>query len=118
MDSINPRRRRNPEFWHQVNRLLTAAIFLVALIFVALAFRPEWNRRNELARQLSQEEAKLASELLLQKQRTREVQLLQTDPEYVEMIARDKLGVMREGETIFRLDPPKSGAVAPDAAPR
>ncbi|MDX2080909.1 MAG: septum formation initiator family protein [Terrimicrobiaceae bacterium] len=118
MDSIHPRRRRNPEVWHQVNRLLTAAIFLVALIFVALAFRPEWNRRNELARQLEEEQAKLAAEQLLQKQRTREVHLLQTDPEYVEMIARDKLGVMREGEVIFRLDPPKPGPTAAESMPR
>ena len=32
-----------------------------------------------------------------------EVKLLQTDPQYLEIIARDKLDLMKDGETIFRL---------------
>ncbi len=37
----------------------------------------------------------------------REENLLRRDPEYVGMIARDHLDLMKEGETIYRLDPPK-----------
>jgi cell division protein FtsB len=36
---------------------------------------------------------------------TREVNLLTTDREYLETIARDKLDLMKEGEVIFRLEP-------------
>ena len=36
---------------------------------------------------------------------TREVNLLKTDPGYLETLARDRLDLMREGETIFRLEP-------------
>ena len=36
---------------------------------------------------------------------TREVNLLTTDPAYLETIARDKLDLMKEGEVIFRLEP-------------
>lgn len=108
-------RRRNQEMWHHLNRLVTAAIFLVVVGVVVLAFYPEWTRREALARQLGEEREKLVAEQLLQEQRSREVVLLQTDPEYVEIIARDKIGVMKEGETIFRLDvgkPPVSGPAA------
>ena len=35
---------------------------------------------------------------------TREVTLLKTDPTYLETIARDRLDLMKEGETIFRLE--------------
>jgi cell division protein FtsB len=46
--------------------------------------------------------------------RTREVNLLKTDVSYLETIARDRLDVMKEGETIFRLETarakPKPGA--------
>jgi cell division protein FtsB len=35
------------------------------------------------------------------------VYLLESDKEYIETIARDKLDMMKEGETIFRLDPSK-----------
>lgn len=101
---MNLKHGKNPEVWHQLNRLLMGIIFFVAAIGGVLTFYPEWNRRNELAAQLEEEQAKLAAEQLLQKQRSRDVTLLQTDPEYVEIIARDKIDVMREGETIFRLD--------------
>jgi cell division protein FtsB len=40
---------------------------------------------------------------LLAKQ-TREVNLLKTDVSYLETIARDRLDLMKEGETIFRLE--------------
>lgn len=93
------------------------AIAIVVIVFVALAFRPEWNRRAELQAQLEEEQARLAAEQLLEKQRLREVHLLQNDPGYVEIIARDKLGVMREGETIFRLDSNKPAEPAAAAQP-
>ncbi|MEY2504477.1 MAG: Septum formation initiator, partial [Verrucomicrobiota bacterium] len=43
--------------------------------------------------------------ILLARQ-TREVNLLKTDPTYLETIARDRLDLMKEGETIFRLEQP------------
>jgi cell division protein FtsB len=36
---------------------------------------------------------------------TREVNWLKTDPTYLETIARDRLDLMKEGETVFRLEP-------------
>jgi cell division protein FtsB len=41
------------------------------------------------------------------KRLTRVVDALQRDPEYVGIIARDRLGLMRDGETILRLDDSK-----------
>lgn len=105
------KRRRDPTLWHRINRLLTGLIFVAVVLFAGLTFYPEWVHRNQLAQQLKEEEDKLRAEQLLQKKREREVTLLQTDPSYVEVIARDKLGVMKEGETIFRLDGSRTPAV-------
>jgi cell division protein FtsB len=33
------------------------------------------------------------------------VNLLKTDPAYLEIMARDRLDLMKEGETVFRLEP-------------
>jgi len=41
--------------------------------------------------------------VLLSRQ-TREVNLLKTDPAYLETIARDRLDLMKDGETIFRIE--------------
>jgi len=105
------KRRRDPTLWHRINRLLTGLIFVAVILFAGLTFYPEWAHRNQLAQQLKEEQDKLRAEQLLQKKREREVTLLQTDPSYVEVIARDKLGVMKEGETIFRLDGSRTPAV-------
>jgi cell division protein FtsB len=48
--------------------------------------------------------------MLLAKQ-TREVNLLKTDPVYLETIARDRLDLMKDGETVFRIE---SAAAQPD----
>jgi cell division protein FtsB len=49
-------------------------------------------------------------QMLLAKQ-TREVNLLKTDPVYLETIARDRLDLMKDGETVFRIE---SAAAQPD----
>ena len=33
--------------------------------------------------------------------------LLKTDPGYLETIARDRLDLMKEGETVFRIEQPR-----------
>ena len=91
-------------------------ILLVVAAFGLFTFYPAWSRRDDLTAKLEAERAKLAAEQLLQKQRTREVKLLQTDPEYVETIARDKLSVMKPGETIYRLEGAKKSSAAQQAS--
>jgi cell division protein FtsB len=39
--------------------------------------------------------------------------LLKADPAYLETIARDKLDLMKEGETIFRLESRRPGSQLP-----
>ena len=60
--------------------------------------RTQQAQRDELAT----EKARL--EELLSRQ-VREVDLLKTDTTYIETVARNKLDLMKPGETIFRLDP-------------
>lgn len=80
------------------------ALVVIGLVcIVVLWFLPELEVRNKLARQLEDKKAELASAQLLRKQREREVYLLENDREYIETIARDKLELMKPGETIFRL---------------
>jgi cell division protein FtsB len=75
---------------------------------IVLWFYPEVARRDQMARSLLEDQEELASLQALRKQREREVYLLENDKEYIETIARDKLDMMKEGETIFRLDPAKA----------
>lgn len=106
MQQLRTRRRRNPEVWHNANRLIGGLILLGLVSFIIAAFYPEFARYNSLAAELEEKRAFLQAQELERDQREREVHLLQNDPEYVEIIARDKIGVMKPDEQIFRLDGP------------
>jgi cell division protein FtsB len=103
---IRSKRRRNPEVWHKANRMMIALIVAGCAAVTVAAFYPEIVRYHSLTRQLAEEKSVLANEELKKARRSREVDLLKNDGEYVEIIARDRIGVMKEGETIYRLDTP------------
>ena len=107
------RRRSDASFWNALNRVLLTLIIGGGLAGIVLWFYPEVTRRDQMAQNLLEHREELAALQLLRKQREREVYLLENDKEYIETIARDKLDTMKEGETIFRLDPAKTEKPAP-----
>jgi cell division protein FtsB len=121
VQQLRTRRRRNPEVWLKANRLVATLIALGLVAIAVLAFHPEWERHQDLAARLEEEQAVLREQELLLQQRDRELHLLQHDPEYVENLARDTLGLMKEGEEIIRLDPatlkPSTVRALPAATP-
>ncbi len=108
------RQRRETDFWRAVNRLLICLIGVGLIVVIALAFVPEMRRISEMRATLAGLQKDLAEQQLLLLQQQREERWLNEDPGYVEMRARDLLGVMKEGETIYRLDgTPAPAPVAP-----
>ena len=106
MQPIRSKRRKNPEVWHKANRMMIALIIAGCAAVAVAAFYPEIVRHRSLTTQLAEEKGILAEEELKKARRGREVHLLKNDSEYVEIVARDRIGVMKEGETIYRLDTP------------
>lgn len=102
------RRRNDPSFWTAVNRVLTVLVTVGFLACIVFWIYPEVVYRNKLAANLETRRAEKSHEQLLIRQHEREIYLLQNDKEYIETIARDKLDLMKQGETIFRFDPPKN----------
>ncbi len=104
------------DIWQRLSKLVLAMLFVCVVIAVLRLFLPEIERRNHLQQQaLYYEElrAKKASRLA---QLQKEYDLLRNDREYLEAVARDRLDLMREGETIFRLERPNdvgAGSLAP-----
>ena len=96
-------RRREPVAWHALNRLVLLLICVGLAAAVGLAMIPEWKRLEGMRATLADKQTERDQELTLQRKQQREVQLLQNNPEYLELVARDKLDLMKEGETIFRL---------------
>jgi len=108
-DFVVKRRRRNePDFWHRLNRVLQVLVVAGFLLTVAVMFYPVWQKQNDMRLRLLTLEAEKSEKASRLAKSQRELDLLRNDREYLETIARDRLNVMKPGETIFRIELPRS----------
>jgi cell division protein FtsB len=75
----------------------------VWLVIISL-FVPPYKKLTQGRAEIDNWLAQVSDQKTLLARQTREVSLLKTDPTYLETIVRDKLDMMKEGETIFRLE--------------
>lgn len=81
-------------------------IFLFA-ITVLVMFLPAYSTMQDKKQKNLEYNAKI-QELEDQKaQLVEEKRLLEEDPEYLEKVAREKMGIVREGEVVYKLKPIK-----------
>lgn len=73
----------------------------------AYHFLPEVSKRRDQQARVEQLKLEVEQQRQLLVRNTRNEELLKHDPEYVGLIARDRLDLMKEGETIYRIDPVK-----------
>ncbi|MHA3769918.1 FtsB family cell division protein [Verrucomicrobiota bacterium sgz303538] len=93
--------------WTSLNRFLATLIVVIIATAVGYQMLPEMGKRREQEKHIESLMAEIDQQKQLLARRTREEKLLKSDPEYVGLIARDRLDLMKEGETIYRLDLPK-----------
>jgi cell division protein FtsB len=93
-------------FWHALNRCVSALIIFTGLVLAVCAFLPELRRQRVQTDRLEELRAEIARKQEVVTRAHREIELLKNEPAYVEVVARDRLDLMKEGETIFRFDPP------------
>ena len=98
------RARRAATVWQRLNRILRVLLVLAIWLMIVSVFVPPYKKlllsRAEidgLQQQVNEQQSLLAHQ-------TREINLLNTDVTYLETIARDRLDLMKEGETTFRLE--------------
>lgn len=87
-------------------------LFCFAIV-IFLVFLPSYTRMQDL-RQKNLEYKKEIVDLKQQHAKLkRERMLLEKDPIYLEKVAREKMGLIREGEVVYRMTNPAVNAVAP-----
>jgi cell division protein FtsB len=82
--------------------LLVYALFSVPVRILSEDGLPRYRQQRELLARIRHENATLTSEI---ERLDRESRALLYDPEAVERIARDELGMVREGEFLFQFEP-------------
>ena len=100
------RARREASIWQQLNRVLRVLLALAILLVIISLFVPQQKRLVQTRSEIEELQQQVRDQKMHLARHSREVHLLKTDPTYLETIARDRLDLMKEGETIFRLEPP------------
>ena len=88
--------------WVFIYRLAWTVLVIVGLAALVAFFTPKVRQLRDMSRQEEklQQENRLQEDMLqhLKKKQER----LQTDPRFVEKIAREELGLAKPGETVFK----------------
>jgi cell division protein FtsB len=98
------RARRDATIWQRLNRVLFTLLFLAVWLGIISLFVPPYKKLQSARAELDVLQSQRDEQKMLLARATREVNWLQTDPTYLETIARDRLDLMKEGETVFRLE--------------
>ena len=103
------RERHEATVWQRLNRILGVLLVVAVWLAIISLFVPPYKRLMQSRSEIDNLQAQVNEQKLLLTRQTREVSLLQTNVTYLETIARDRLDLMKEGETIFRLEPARQG---------
>jgi cell division protein FtsB len=91
--------------WTSLNRFVATLIVVIVATVIGYRMIPELGKERDQHARIDALRAEVETQKQLLAKRTREEYLLRNDPEYAGLIARDRLDLMKEGETIFRIEP-------------
>jgi cell division protein FtsB len=100
------RARRDATVWQRLNSILRVLLVVASVLVIVSLFLPPYKKLTQSRTEIENLETQRNDQKILLARQTREVNLLKTDPTYLETLARDRLDLMKEGETIFRLEQP------------
>jgi cell division protein FtsB len=104
VDYADFRARREATVWERWNRVLLIFLLLAVWLVIVSLFVPPYKKLKFGHEEIDKLQAQRDEQQVLLSKQTREVNLLKTDPVYLETIARDRLDLMKDGETIFRIE--------------
>lgn len=93
-----------PDFWQRASRIMEVVIYLLLLLGILRMFQPETAKQRRLNAELAQVQSLKAEREARVAALRQEYDLLKSDREYLETIARDRLDKARDGEYIVRIE--------------
>ena len=112
------RARREASVWRRLNRILLVLLIIAIWLVIVSLFVPPYKKLMRSRAEIDNLQQQVNEQQNLLAHQTREVNLLRTDVTYLETIARDRLDLMKEGETIFRLETARAKPKPGDSARR
>lgn len=90
--------------WDKLTRLVAFLLFAAALLAVVMWYQPVIEQNENIRQHIMRLEEKIVVQQRVKAQLEQTIQSVQTDPETVERLAREKLGLARPDETILRFE--------------
>jgi cell division protein FtsB len=103
------RARREATVWHRLNRVLKVLLVLAVWLVIISLFVPPYKKFNASRADIDNLQAQVNEQKNLLARQTHQINWLKTDSTYLETLARDRLDLMKDGETIFRLEAAQPG---------
>ncbi len=100
--------------WQRINRLLWVVIVLTVVAIIIGAFLPELEKQRDERRKNDDLQRSINEQKQINNHLQKQVVWLANDPDYLAIYARDKRNMMKEGESILVIDPPKAPALQPE----
>ncbi|MFC1650229.1 septum formation initiator family protein [Candidatus Latescibacterota bacterium] len=95
---------------HKPARLFFAAVIILIVLYVSFGFSKGLYKIWRLSRIKSSEEKILESATEEKKQLELEIEKLKNDSLYIEEIAREEYGMIKDGEEVFQITLPDSSS--------
>ncbi len=92
-----------PKGLNSLNRFFVLLIFVTVGFLIVGAFKPAVGDHEALRHEVAQLERRIEAERARLDKQKAEIELIKNDREYIEMIAREKLDLMKPNETIYRV---------------
>ena len=104
----DPQSPRVGGIWHSLNIFLATLIVLTVMAGIIYRLLPEGSKLNEQTARVEELKMQIEKEEQLLARSTREAEMLVRDPAFIDLIARDRLDLMKDGERVWRLGGAKS----------
>ncbi|HIG31581.1 MAG TPA: septum formation initiator family protein [Verrucomicrobiales bacterium] len=88
--------------WEKLTRIVQFLIALIAILGVFVWYLPLIKENEKIRTEVIKLEDEIEAERLNEKNLNREIEALNSNPETVETLAREVLGLAKQGETIIK----------------
>ncbi|MDE1172005.1 MAG: septum formation initiator family protein [Verrucomicrobium sp.] len=117
LGSVSLRRRATGNIWAKLARITQLLLALGVVAVVLACFLPVIRQVQRLQAEKERLAQLIALEQSSNRQGNRQFELLKSNQEYIERIARDRLNLGKPGEVIFRFDPYSAKGKANSSTP-
>ena len=99
-------RRVDLGIWNKLTKAVVFLLIIAALIAVAVWYLPLIKQNERMRTEILRLDGEVAVQEEIAHRRKIQIEAMRNDPRTVERYAREKLGLAKAGETVFRFEEP------------